>query len=469
LSLQRFTDPEAAARDLVQRLARGQFRPAGAWIGSPMGEGDAAWAPIMADLLDQARRAVEQGEARSATRIYALLLPALLLDGAFGGCEDPRALLGEPVATHLLRYLQAISAQHRPAQAGHALVAALIKLAPLGEVAPLDALLRPLDEADRQALAQSLRAALLQAPTESADWDRQRLALLQILPPTPGELRQLQLAVDRGAGRLPELHVELVGALLRAGSLDAVEAAVARALASPALPSPTGLRLRGLRAEAWERQGARDKARAERLDMWMLGQDAERLYLLADRHPEALPEALSAAYGRVADEGLLARLELLAGEHDTALARLQAAPIAAWSVPEHPFPIVLPFLLRLGLGPVSPPMGSVFSSIWLPELPWTLAVEGHLRRQPALAQDGPYFRALGHAELLRALDEGVATGHIPDPLPAYAVAWAEVQHATGATEEALAFLDRLRRRHPRHRRFKTELAALGPRARLPSG
>ena len=126
MNLQRFTDPEAAARDLVQRLARGQFRPAGAWIGSPMGEGDAAWAPIMADLLDQARRAVEQGEARSATRIYALLLPALLLDGAFGGCEDPRALLGEPVATHLLRYLQAISAQHRPAQAGHALFGQMV-------------------------------------------------------------------------------------------------------------------------------------------------------------------------------------------------------------------------------------------------------------------------------------------------------------------------------------------------------
>jgi hypothetical protein len=302
----------------------------------------------------------------------------------------------------------------------------------------------------------ALRAALLVETAGRSEWVVLRRRWLVRLPLDDAELAALARRVAQA--REAEPHLELASARRLRGEDPAPELLLALGRVSL---KPEQARLLDRLAEL---ESSPDRARAALL----LDPDPARAVALARFRRSAGQPAISAEdplYDQLFDhQRLLALLELCCGDLEIGAARLQAADPAEWSSAEHPGPLVLPLLLRRGLGTEALPEGGPLWRCWsgLDRL-WegSLRLTDELERAlgPPSAAEARWARAVAHVEALRRLDTCAKARVGYEEAALLAAGWAEVELRAGDAAFAERWWSELPRRHPRLRGLRSALAA----------
>ncbi len=439
-----------------------------------MATGSMAWLPELDALLARCASAFETGDFASAAGAWGRLLPALLLPDAYGGSPDPVELLSHPPERAIARWCRAILALEPAVQRGSRVVTALQRTCPLSE--PVDLL--AIRQAHRtppegwQRLLPRIRLALLQADVAHPAWPGLCSRLLAQLPKSDAELENMgRIAHTR---RAPLLYLSWASGLELAGRLEDARAAVQAGLADAEPAWQARLLTRSAHIEqqlgrphldslrgAWRAEGS-----TCRLARWAAALPAEERSTALEAEQTAVWERQPAV-----DQGALTLLELLRGEHEVAVARLEGALPEAWADRDHPGPLVLPVLLRMSLGVHPLPDLGPLAACWTQlavgpdedgEVRLAPLLDATLDAMPSWRHDAPWFRA--HAR--RAVIDRVGAvleakeRESYDEIAALSGAWLQATDAVGESTEAARFARELKSRWPRHRAFHTALAAV---------
>lgn len=277
----------------------------------------------------------------------------------------------------------------------------------------------------------------------------------------------------------PDLWLALASACLDAGRPDdaARYAQAGRALVRDRREHHA---LSLLEARALDLQGGREKANRIWQEVWTQKSDLAGLLALWDRSEGAAAEVLQAELERAyAGErplplALQVRMEILLGDAELPLARLQAAsPERWWADPDHPAKLVVPFLLRIGCGHVSLDPEPLLIKLWrrldnpdarplmqhqADAMAWTRRVDAVLASHPTWATDARVWRiAAGNAvmdlasEVIKAKAQNLLV-----PVALFLVAAMEAS-TLGGDADPQAPLTELERRFPRHRRLRAQV------------
>ncbi|MCB9780075.1 MAG: hypothetical protein H6742_16030 [Alphaproteobacteria bacterium] len=192
---------------------------------------------------------------------------------------------------------------------------------------------------------------------------------------------------------------------------------------------------------------------------------------VAGAHATALvQEELERAYTeeRVLPVDLQVRMELLCGDADVPVARLQAAdPRGWWDDREHPATQVLPFLLRVGTHQARPDEALLTTRVWRgtdddgrwrPRAPdpiptgWSRLVDDVIATHPTWLTDAVAWRVTAGNALIELAGAVIAAQARPAYIKVAALLVALVEAGHVADDpEAEAPLRAIRRRFPRHK------------------
>lgn len=179
-------------------------------------------------------------------------------------------------------------------------------------------------------------------------------------------------------------------------------------------------------------------------------------------------------------------MQLLCGEYEIPLQRVQHAEPLGWSSSSHPGPVVYPYLLLAAAGYTQPPpVGSILAE-WLADLE-RAADSYHAAITPLLPEEGEDMLKSAGALLLdslarhpvaqdtraafftvalqvarRRIDAVVSNGHrgAYERAARLIVAYAEALVLADRKNEAMPALIGMRDAYPRHRAFRGDLEAL---------
>lgn len=465
----------AAARELLRALPRGDSFEGPVSDRGRRGASapsDTGWVHAYDELLATALSLFRAGDFAVAASLWATLLPGLLED-RFGGIESPAALLEADLPQHLAAWCRALLSTRRAHHRCYAVATALHAAARLGLPLHVEAIrdAHPVPPEGWAEVHRGLRSALLQVPVDSPEWGELRARLIGGLPRAEGEIAELRSIAARAGRALPDLHLELIAGLVASDRAAEAREAAAAAERDAESWGSRALFADRLAALCWS-TGAEGEAEARRR-AWEAAPTADRLLrMAAAAEPEALRAALALAYEEEDDQHTLVQLEVLAGENEVALARLQGADPRHAADPEHPFAPVLAALMVLALGGEAPPAGGAIeraARLGFPrsERPtWSereaepaSVLAAVAARHPGWRADAAWFRAQAHHELIRGADGTVSFGQDYARVAQFAAAWSEAAAAAGEPDEARAFPVALARRFPRRRAFRAALEA----------
>jgi hypothetical protein len=483
---------DRAARKLIAQLRTG------AWFdsyrydrdrGRYKAEGDPAWADSFNALLEACIAAMAAGEPSPMAQTAGRLLDALGLRDAYGACCEPEELIDRPMDELISLHLAALYLTVPATQRGARLVHRMHRLSPRGEGVDWAQIHDALPKRPPQWAAFLKRAhvALVRAPTDSWAWARHRGRLLRLLPRSPTELARLGRLAREAGEKSPHLYGKWIDALVSSRKPEAAVNALHEALGT--IDTPWILPTLGARLARMGSLLERPELQVEGRQLcWRLAPSLANLLLLwaaasPDRVDAVIGHELGAAYeGAVpVDQGLVARMEVLLGQFEVSLARLEEADPEGWTRLDHPGEVVLPLLIRLGCGGGMPPGGGCVAAILqttatrpavttAPEAPegrdamptWQAALDATLVAHEDTAIDAPWYRSHAHSQLCRLTDHVVATKkpQLYDRVAELWAALAEAHHLGGDSDQAKATLAEPRARHPRNKGLQRRVAEL---------
>lgn len=243
-----------------------------------------------------------------------------------------------------------------------------------------------------------------------------------------------------------------------------------------------------MEARALDLQGERERAARVWREVWLQASDVQGLCLLWDASEgecaEVLQAELERSYSgeRTLPLELQIRMEILLGDAELPLARLQAAsPARWWEEAEHPAMLILPFLLRIGCGEAPQPGSSLLLQLWrrldnptnrshsvydTESMAWTVRVDRVLAAHPSWAVDARIWRVAAGNVLMDLASEVIkakANGQFMK-VALFVVALMEANLLAGEAELQGPLIE-LERRNPRHSRLRqkvVEVMALSP-------
>jgi hypothetical protein len=351
-------DPQGLLTDIdtfVERVGSGAFFEGWGWdddLHEERAWGDESWTDEMDDLFTAAADAFLAGDLSLARESYGRLLDAFTLDqevGTFCGPSDPCDMVTTDVPEAVARYLRAVYETTPPADRAEVLYdqyTDLCHLAPAttlhtiagtrrDELPGLDGFLPPWIE-------------ILTANT-SGYWAHDRQRLLTEATVWHAGTDGLAVVARQPGPHQPTAYLDWADALTHDERLDDAAEAAREAMALDGLALEHRAELADRLAGLTHRLGDPATALDARRTAWRAHPTRQRLLALVGAAEAAgqLPGALHVEADRTPAEPdrLNCELLLLAGRPDDATTALIASDPLGWSQPEHPGPVVWPYLL----------------------------------------------------------------------------------------------------------------------------
>lgn len=481
----------------VDRVRSGAFFEGWGWdddLHEERAWGDESWVGEMDDLFAVAADAFLAGDLALARDAYGRLLGTFDLDqevGTFCGPSIPSDMVATDVPEAVARYLRAVYETTPLSERAEELYD---RYADLNHLAPATSL-HTIADTQRAGLPDldDFLPAWIEVLTEhtSGHWARDHQRLLTEATVCYAGTDGLATVARRPGDHQSTAYLDWIDALTRDGRLDDAAAAAREALiiTGPAAERSAEVadRLGDLTARLGDRAAALDARRTA----WRTHRTRSRLLALivaADAAGqrtgavEAEADLVPAAPDRLGCE-----LLLLADRIDAAATALVASDPLGWSSPEHPGPVVWPFLLAAAVAPVVPAtetqLGQQFATIdttdrWHgyssldrhhgdddtdrasaapPRLSSLLAC--HIADRPGGAQQRQQWLDAARSVADRRIDAVVGNKHrgAYQRVAVLAVAYAEALALAADQAAGAAFIAATRSRYPRHVAFRDEL------------
>lgn len=463
----------------------------------------------MDSLFEAAGTAFLDGELELARHAYGRLLGAFFLDeevGTFCGDRPATEMVETDLGEAKARYLRALYETTPAAERAARLVEALEELDHLGPPASLQAVIdtRRTPLRDLDAFLPAWIAELAAVPSGGYGFGREaRRLLAEAATLHQGAEGLADLARQPGPNQA-EAYLDWIDHLAREGKTTAALAAAREGLAAIPSPGQGRARLAERLAEMARSHGDAVLALEGSRQAWRAAPSVTHLLGLARACADAELDAvldeeaalLSAPPARRGVKGTTPRanhdrascaLLLSAGRVPDAIAVLRkaAAPLG-WSSPDHPGPVVLPYLLVAASGRSAPPtepgslLGELFAGVDAPD--WAVGFDSSAWRgggagtktgEPSLTEllvrsiEALAPPPAGRRRLLdqarAVIEERVASIVEAQHRGAYrraaslAVACAESAALATGTEAGNAFVATWHARYPRHSAFRAEL------------
>jgi hypothetical protein len=480
----------------VDRVRSGAFFEDWGWdddLHEERAWGDESWVGEMDDLFAVAADAFLAGDHALARDAYGRLLDAFDLGqevGTFCGPSSPSDMVATDVPEAVARYLRAVYETTPLAERAEELYD---RYADLSHLAPAMSL-RTIADTRRGDLSDldDFLPAWIEIVTEhtSGYWARDRQRLLTEAAVWHAGTDGLATVARRPGDHQPTAYLDWIDALTRDDRLDDAAAAAREAMTITGLPAERSAEVADRLGELTARLGDPQAALDARRTAWRAHQTRSRLLALV-----AAADAAGQRAGTLEVEADLlpadpdrlgCELLLLADRIDTAVTALMASDPLGWSGPEHPGPVVWPFLLAAAVAPVVPgaetQLGRQFAAIdtadrWygyssldphdgdddadrppaLPRLSSLLAC--HIADRPGSPQQRQLWLATARSVADRRIDAVVGNKHrgAYQRVAVLAVAYAEALVLAEDQAAGAAFVTATRSRYPRHVAFRDEL------------
>jgi hypothetical protein len=479
----------------VDRVRSGAFFEGWGWddeLHEERAWGDESWVGEMDDLFAAAADAFLAGDLALARDAYGRLLDAFDLDqevGTFCGSENASDMVATDVPEAVARYLRAVY-ETTPlpdrAEALYDRYADRCHLTPGTSLHTIAGTRR----SGLPDLADFLPTWVDVLTGETSGYqarDRQRLLTEATVwhAGTDG----LATVARRPGDHQPTAYLDWIDALTGDGRIAAAAAAAREAMTSTGWPSERSAevadRLGTLSTRLGDPQAALDAHRTA----WRTRPNRDRLLTLVAAADAAGQRAgvLAAEADLVATtpDRLGCELLLLADRTDTAATALAGSDPLSWSDPDHPGPIVWPYLVAASVAPAVPPadtkLGQQFAAIdtagrWYdgtaldppddgsggaPVAPARLSVllARHIADHPGSPQRRQQWLDVTRGVVDQRVDAVVSNKHrgAYQRVAVLTVAYAEALALAGDQAAAATFLTEIRGRYPRHVAFRDEL------------
>jgi hypothetical protein len=479
----------------VDRVRSGAFFEGWGWddeLHEERAWGDESWVAEMDDLFAAAADAFLAGALALAKDAYGRLLGAFDLDqevGTFCGSEIASDMVATDVPEAVARHLRAVYETTPLPQRAEGLYD---RYADLRHLAPGTSL-RTIAATRRSGLPEldDFLPAWIDVLTEETSGyqarDRQRLLTEATVwhAGTDG----LATVARRPGDHQPTAYLDWIDALTSDGRISDAAAAAREALTGTGWPgertAEVADRLGTLSTRLGDPRAALDAHRTA----WRTHPNRNRLLTLVTAADAAgqRAEVLAAEADLVATipDRLGCELLLLADRTDTAATALAVSDPLGWSDPDHPGPVVWPYLLAAAVAPAVPAadtqLGQQFAAIdttgrWyantavdLPDdesgepsgAPSRLSVllACHIAHHPGSPQQRQQWLDVARGVVAQRVDAVVSNKHrgAYQRVAVLAVAYAEALALAGNQAAAAAFFTGTRSRYPRHVAFRDEL------------
>ncbi|MDP8213594.1 MAG: hypothetical protein RAO92_03195 [Candidatus Euphemobacter frigidus] len=377
-------DPELISdiNAFIKDLEKGEYCDGWGYdpeIGDERAFGDETWTVEMDDLFERAAEVFLSGNRSLAMEAYGLLLHAFELkeeSGTFSGPVPPESMVATDVDEAKARYLCSL---YETATPDKRVACLLNEIHALKYTGSSRVGLRAIIEADDKTLKalnaflpEWLRALREESPENDYGWDKLFPWLLReavvLLEGTDGLAR---LAEEEG-DRHPEAYFDLVLTLIKEEKPEEAIAAAGTGvnrIIDPVKRAMLADQLAELAIEA----GDGELCITGRRRAWRSDPTIKRLMLLCgagnpdnDEIDRRLHDEWKWYKESVArpNKRLTAILQLLAGEYETPVTTLSKTKPLGWSNPQHPGPVVYPFLLLAGSGGDKPEARSVMAGFF---------------------------------------------------------------------------------------------------------
>lgn len=481
----------------VDRVRSGAFFEGWGWdddLHEERAWGDESWVGEMDDLFAVAADAFLAGDLALARDAYGRLLGTFDLDqevGTFCGPSIPSDMVATDVPEAVARYLRAVYETTPLSERAEELYD---RYADLNHLAPATSL-HTIADTQRAGLPDldDFLPAWIEVLTEhtSGHWARDHQRLLTEATVCYAGTDGLATVARRPGDHQSTAYLDWIDALTRDGRLDDAAAAAREALIITGPPAERSAEVADRLGDLTARLGDRAAALDARRTAWRTHRTRSRLLALivaADAAGqrtgavEAEADLVPAAPDRLGCE-----LLLLADRIDAAATALVASDPLGWSSPEHPGPVVWPFLLAAAVAPVVPAtetqLGQQFATIdttdrWHgyssldrhhgdddtdrasaapPRLSSLLAC--HIADRPGGAQQRQQWLDAARSVADRRIDAVVGNKHrgAYQRVAVLAVAYAEALALAADQAAGAAFIAATRSRYPRHVAFRDEL------------
>lgn len=479
----------------VERVGSGAFFEGWGWdddLHEERAWGDESWTGEMDALFTATADTFLAGDLDLAREAYGRLLDAFTLDqevGTFCGPSDPCDMVATDVPEAVARYLRAVyetTPLPERAEVLYEQYTDLCHLAPAttlhtiagtrrDELPGLDGFLPPWIE-------------ILTANT-SGYWahDRQRLLTEATvwLAGTDG----LAVVARQPGPHQPTAYLDWADALTHDERLNDAAEAAREAMALDGLTVEHRAELADRLAALTHRLGDSAAALDARRTAWRTHPTRQRLLALvgAAEAADQLPGALHVEADRASAEPdrLSCELLLLAGHTDDAITGLTASDPLGWSQPDHPGPIVWPYLLAAATAPApldaQTHLGRQFTAIdtadrWHGHADLDASDPGdipgadrqtrlstllarHIAEHPGTPQQRRQWLLAARTAVERRIDAVVGGKHrgAYQRVAVLAIAYAEALTLAEDPASGAAFITGTRARYPRHVAFRDEL------------
>ncbi len=364
--------------------------------------GDESWVSEMDSLFEAAGAAFVDGDLELARDAYAKLLEAFSLDeevGTFCGDRSATQMVETDLGEAKARYLRAIYETTPAPERAALLVETLDELDYLGPPASLEAVVdtrrAPLPGLD--AFLPAWIEALAAVPQGGYGFAREARRLLAEAAALHGGAVGLADLARRPGPNQAEAYLDWVDHLARDGQPTEAMAAAREGLAAIPSPGEARARLAERLADLGQSQGDEALALEGCRQAWRAAPSVTRLLGLARACPEAhfvavLEEealllnapparqgAKGASPGAKHDRAACALLLAAGRVRDAGAVLKDAAPSLGWSSPDHPGPVVLPYLLVAASGRSAPPtepgslLAELFAAVDTPD--WAVGLD----------------------------------------------------------------------------------------------
>jgi hypothetical protein len=475
----------------IDRVRSGAFFEGWGWddeLHEERAWGDESWVAKMDDLFATAADAFLAGDLALAKDAYGRLLGAFDLDqevGTFCGSESASDMVATDVPEAAARYLRAVYETTPLPERAEALYDRC-HLAP-------GMSLHTIAGTRRSGLPglDDFLPAWIEVLTEETNGyqarDRQRLLTEATVwhAGTDG----LATVARRPGDHQPTAYLDWIDALTGDGRIADAAAAAREAMTGTGWPGERSAevadRLGALSTRLGDPQAALDAHRTA----WRTHANRDRLLTLVAAADAAGQRAgvLAAEADLVAatPDRLGCELLLLADRTDTAVTALAASDPLGWSDPDHPGPVVWPYLVAAAVAPAVPAagtqLGQQFAAIdttdrWYgstavdlpddepdepPVAPARLSVllARHIAEHPGSPRQRQQWLDVTRGVVDQRVDAVVSNKHrgAYQRVAVLAVAYAEALALAGDQAAAAAFLTGTRGRYPRHVAFRDEL------------
>ena len=479
----------------VERVGSGAFFEGWGWdddLHEERAWGDESWTGEMDALFSAAADAFLAGDLDLAQQAYGRLLDAFSLDqevGTFCGPSDPSDMVATDVPEAVARYLRAVYEMTPLPERAEVLYEQYTDLCHLAPATTLHTIAGTRRE-ELPGLDGFLPSwiEILTANT-SGYWahDRQRLLTEAIVwhAGTDG----LAVVARQPGPHQPTAYLDWADALTHDERLNDAAEAAREAMDLDGLTAEHRAEFADRLAALTHSLGDPATGLEARRTAWRTHPTRQRLLALAGAAEAAgqLPGALHVEADQVAAEPhrLNCELLLLSGRTNAAATALTASDPLGWSQPEHPGPVVWPYLLAATTAPApldaQTHLGRQFTAIdtadhWhghadldmsdtgdIPgtERPTRLStlLARHIAEHPGTPQQRRQWLLTARTALERRLDAVVGGKHrgAYQRVAVLAIAYAEALTLAGNPAAGAAFITGTRGRYPRHVAFRTEL------------